>query len=271
MADLGKLLALVARLRAPGGCPWDREQTLPDLRAYLLEEAHETAGALDAVVAAQGEGGTWRELAGEVGDLLFQVAFLLRLGEEAGALTAGEVVDAVHDKMVARHPHVFPPDDPAGREELADAPAVAAAWEKRKLRGDPEASLLAGVPGSLPALLAAYRMTQKAAGVGFDWPDPAAVLAKLEEEIVELETALEAGAAADPAAIREEVGDVLFTVANLARKLRVDPEAALAAANAKFRRRFGAVERELARRGKRLDESGLAEMDAAWEAVKAAE
>jgi ATP diphosphatase len=274
MADLGKLLALVARLRAPDGCPWDREQTLVDLRAYLLEEAHEAAAAIDLVAAAEtGDGdrpAAWQALAGELGDLLFQVAFVLRLGEEAGVLTAAAVVDAIHAKMIARHPHVFPPADPAAREELGDAAAVAAAWERRKLRRE-DASLLAGVPSSLPALLAAYRMSQKAAGVGFDWPDAAAVWAKLDEEIAELTAELAAGAAADPAAVRAEVGDLLFTAANLARKVGVDPEAALAATNTKFRRRLAAVERELAQRGRRLDESDLAEMDALWREAKAAE
>jgi ATP diphosphatase len=278
MADLGKLVELVARLRAPGGCPWDREQGLADLRAYLLEESHEAAAALDRVVAAErdgSEGGTgrgeradeaWDELAGELGDLLFQTAFVLRLGEEAGRLDAAAVVERVHAKMVERHPHVFPPADGA-REELPDADAVARAWERRKLARGEGGSLLAGVPGSLPALLAAYRLTQKAAGVGFDWPDAGAVLAKVDEEVAELRAEIAAG---DRAAAAEEVGDLLFTVANLGRKLGVDPEAALAAANAKFRRRFAAVEAGLEARDRLLGEAGLDEMDALWEAAKRA-
>jgi MazG family protein len=251
-ADLGPLLDLVERLRAPGGCPWDREQGLAEVRAYLLEEAHELAAAID--------GGSWQEIAGELGDLLFQAAFIGRLAAEAGAFELAAVIDAVRQKMVARHPHVF------GGEELADAAAVRDAWERRKLREEPErASVLAGVPPSLPSLLAAYRLTQKAAGVGFDWPDAAAVLARAEEEIAELHGALAAGA---PPAVREEVGDLLFTVANLARKLEIDPEAALAAANRKFRRRFEHVEQGLAARGRRLGEATLAEMDALWEEAK---
>jgi len=222
--DLQKLLDLVARLRAPDGCPWDREQKLADIRAYFLEEAHEVAGAID--------GGDWGELAEELGDLLFQIAFIGRLAEEAGAFSLSQVIDRVHHKMVTRHPHVF------GDEVLADAQAVRQAWERRKLREEPgRASLLAGVPASLPALLAAYRLTQKAAGVGFDWPDAGAVLAKVDEETAELREALAGG---DREALREEVGDLLFTLANLARKLDLDPEAALAAANLKFRRRFAA-------------------------------
>lgn len=250
--DLQKLLDLVARLRAPDGCPWDREQRLADLRAYLLEEAHEAAGAIDS--------GDWGELAEELGDLLFQIAFIGRLAEEAGAFSLSQVIDRVHHKMVTRHPHVF------GDEVLADSQAVRQAWERRKLREEPgRASLLAGVPASLPALLAAYRLTQKAAGVGFDWPDAGAVLAKVDEETAELREALGSG---DREAMREEVGDLLFTLANLARKLDVDPEAALAGTNRKFRHRFEQVEKGLAARGKSTAEATLDEMDALWEAAK---
>lgn len=251
-ADLRPLLDLVARLRAPDGCPWDREQGLGEVRAYLVEEAHELAAAID--------GGDWGEITGELGDLLFQAAFIGRLAEEAGACELDAVIDGIRRKMVARHPHVF------GGEELADSAAVRAAWELRKLREEPgRASLLAGVPASLPALLGAYRLTQKAAGVGFDWPAAAAVLDKADEEVAELRRALDGGAAA---AVREEVGDLLFTVANLARKLEIDPEAALAAANRKFRRRFEHVERGLAAHGERLGEATLAAMDALWEEAK---
>jgi len=250
----------VARLRAPDGCPWDREQGLPDVRAYLLEEAHEVAGAIDS--------GDWDELAEELGDLAFQVAFIARLAEEAGAFRLADVIDFVHRKMVERHPHVFQVDE--GAETLADAESVRQAWERRKLRQNPgKTSLLQGVQASLPALLAAYRLTQKAAGVGFDWPDAAAVLAKVDEETAELKAAL-AGPeeAAGKAAAREELGDLLFTLANLARKLDLDPEAALAAANLKFRRRFEAVESGLAERGKSPAEATLEEMDELWEKAK---
>ena len=252
--DLQKLVDLVARLRAPDGCPWDREQSLPDVRAYLLEEAHELAGAID--------GGDWSELAEELGDLLFQVAFIGRLAEEAGAFRLSQVIDGVHRKMVERHPHVF------GDEVLADAEAVRQAWERRKLQKEPKReSLFSGVPASLPALLAAYRLTQKAAGVGFDWPDAAPVLDKVEEEIAEVRQALAGG---DKEAVREEVGDLLFTLANLARKLDVDPEAALAGTNRKFRRRFAKIEEGLAAQGKTAAEATLEEMDALWEAAKKA-
>jgi ATP diphosphatase len=250
--DLQKLVDLVARLRAPDGCPWDREQSLPDVRAYLLEEAHELAGAID--------GGDWEELAEELGDMLFQVAFIARLAEEAGAFRLSQVIDRVHHKMVERHPHVF------GDETLADAEAVRQAWERRKLQREPKRqSLFSGVPASLPALLAAYRLTQKASGVGFDWPDAAPVLAKAEEEIAELKGALAAG---EKEGVREEVGDLLFTVANLARKLEVDPEAALAGTNLKFRRRFAHIEAALAAEGRTAAEATLAEMDALWDEAK---
>jgi MazG family protein len=259
--ELARLSDLVARLRAPDGCPWDREQTLADLRAYLLEEAHETAAAIDH--------GDLAALAGELGDLLFQVAFLARLAEEAGAFTVADVVDRIEAKMIDRHPHVF------GGERLADARAVRASWERRKLRaeGNGRASLLDGAAAaSMPALLAAYRLTQKAAGVGFDWPDAAAVFAKLDEETRELRHEVAAAGAkpseAQRGRLREEVGDLLFAAANLARHLEVDPEAALAGANLKFRRRFAAVEAGLAARGRRLEDATLAEMDELWEQAK---
>jgi ATP diphosphatase len=258
--DFARLLALVERLRAPDGCPWDREQTLGDLRAYLLEEAHETADALDR--------GDWDALASELGDLLFQVAFLTTLAVEQNRFPPHEPLARAFAKMVDRHPHVF------GDAEAADARAVRQGWERRKLaeragRG----SLLDGAAApTLPALVAAYRLTQKAAGVGFDWPDAEAVLDKLHEELDEVRVEMRGGAPGDDAErrrrLRDELGDLLFAVANLARHLEVDPEAALAAANLKFRRRFAAVERGLAARGRSLAEATLAEMDELWSAAK---
>lgn len=261
--DLDRLLALVERLRAPDGCPWDREQRLPDARAYLLEEAHETAAAIDA--------GDPEALAAELGDLLFQAAFVATLMAEAGDPGAAAAIERARTKMIARHPHVF------GGEELATAEEVRAVWERRKLRdaGNGRKSLLDGAAAaSMPALLAAYRVTQKAAGVGFDWPDAGAVLAKLDEELAEVRAEI---AAPDPdpetrkARLRDEVGDLLFTVANLARKLDVDPEAALAGTLLKFRRRFGHVESSLEARGRHLADATLEEMDALWDEAKANE
>ncbi len=248
--DFSQLCDLVERLRAPDGCPWDREQTLASLRSHLLEEAHEAASAIDA--------GDWEALAGELGDLLFQVAFLTRLGEEGGHLERHGVVAAIEAKMIERHPHVF------GAATAADARAVERAWEIRKAaEGGGERSLLAGVAESLPALLAAYKLGRKAAGVGFDWPGPNAVLEKVEEEIDEVRSDL-----ADRERAAEEVGDLLFAVASLARHLGVDPEAALVCANGKFRRRFATLEAQLAAAGRPLGEATPAELDAAWEAAK---
>ena len=256
--ELSHLLTLVERLRAPDGCPWDREQTLPDLRAYLLEEAHETAAAIDS--------GSWPAVAAELGDLLFQAAFIARLAAEQGAFSLSDVIEGVHAKMVARHPHVF------GGEQLADAKAVRETWERRKVAGRSSGggSLLDGVAPSLPALVASYRMTQKAAGVGFDWPDAAAVLDKVDEELFELRRELAADQPSKAAAAAE-LGDVLFTVANLARKLDVDPEAALAATNLKFRRRFAHIESVLARDGRSVNDAELDEMDRLWHEAKEAE
>ncbi len=268
-SDLATLDALIARLRAPDGCPWDREQQLVDLRAYLLEEAHETAEALDHAV----ETGDFAPRAEELGDLFFQGAFIARLTAEAGAFDHADAVDGVHDKMVARHPHVF------GDESLENADAVRKAWEQRKIRAnnanDDERSLLAGVPTGLPALVGAYRLTQKAAGVGFDWPDVDGALAKVREELAEVEDARQAlDTVENPdhdeakSHLRDEVGDLLFAVANVARKFGIDPESALAAGNRKFRRRFKGVERRLAARGVGLADAALETMDALWDEEK---
>jgi len=252
--DLQRLIDLVARLRGPGGCPWDREQTLADARTYLIEEAHEAAAA-----AADGD---WDELAGELGDLLFQIAFVARLGEERGAIDGGAVIDRILEKMIARHPHVF------GDEEAADAEEVLARWEQRKLEEGTNRSLLAGVAPSLPPLVAAYRISQKAAGVGFDWPDADAVLAKLDEEVEELRAEVDGIETRDPDRVRDEIGDLLFTVVNVARKLGVDPDAALAGTNAKFRRRFSVVEERLNERPGGLADADLDEMERLWGEAK---
>ncbi|MEM7581977.1 MAG: nucleoside triphosphate pyrophosphohydrolase [Acidobacteriota bacterium] len=267
--DIDKLRQLIVHLRSPKGCPWDREQTLSSVRAYLLEEAHETAAAIDS--------GDRRELLQELGDLLFQVVFITQLAEEEGAFDLAQTIDAIHHKMVERHPHVF------GDDELEDTAAVLRAWELRKTQqsdgaassngrsnatGPRARSVLAGIPASLPPLLTAYRMTQKAAGVGFDWPDVGSVMAKIHEELDEVNEVLEDG---DPGRQEEEVGDLLFTVVNLARHLEVDPDAALAKANRKFKRRLQAVEAEFERREQRLGDASLDELDDAWNRVKRGE
>ncbi len=254
VADIEKLRRLVVRLRSEDGCPWDREQTLDDFRAYLLEEAHETAAAID--------GDDRHHLCEELGDLLFQAVFIARLAEEEGAFDLGDAIDGIHAKMIERHPHVF------GDHRLEDAGAVHRAWERSKLArrqasGRDAGRLLEGIPASLPALTAALRMTQKAAGVGFDWTTPAEVLDKVREELAEVEEAIEGG---DRARCQDEIGDLLFAVANLARHLGIDPEAAAAGGNAKFRRRFETVEAAFDDRG--LAEVSLEEMEAAWQEAK---
>lgn len=257
---IADLAALVRRLRGPEGCPWDRKQRLEDLRAYLLEEAHEVAAAIDS--------GDFDELRSELGDLLFQVVFIADLAEEQSAFDLQQVSLEIEAKMMARHPHVF------GSERLSNAAEVHRAWERRKLSTKATtASILEGLPDSMPSLLTAYRMTQKVSGVGFDWPDAAAVFDKVDEELEELRREVQDGAAheARQEAMSEEIGDLLFTIANLARHLEVDPEAALASSNRKFRRRFRAVEEQLAK-----DRSGLAgatieEMETAWQRVKSQE
>jgi nucleoside triphosphate diphosphatase len=261
-ASFQAFVELIARLRAPGGCPWDREQTHASLKPMTIEEAYEVLEAIDA--------GDDAELAGELGDLLLQVVFHAQIAAEGGRFTIADVVRHVSDKMVRRHPHVF-----AGAT-ARDASEVLRNWEalkqaEREARGQrlQSASMLDSVSAGLPAILEAFQMTTKAARVGFDWPDAEAVLAKLDEETRELRQAV--GPPARSREVAEEVGDLLFVVVNLARVLGVDPESALKGANRKFRRRFGRVEEGLRERGKKPAESTLAEMDALWEEAKAKE
>ena len=255
----------MAQLRAPeGGCPWDVEQTFATIAPYTIEEAYEVADAI--------ERGDLADLKDELGDLLLQVVFHARMAEEQGAFDFAGVAAAINDKMVRRHPHVF------GDVIHKDVAEQTRAWEaikageraaKRAPRGaDAPASLLDEVPTALPALTRAVKLSQRAARVGFVWPSAAEVLAKLHEEVAELEAEVAAG---DLAKAREELGDVLFVCANLARELDVDPEAALRTTNAKFVRRFKYIEAELAERGSSPEASDLAEMDALWDAAKAAE
>ncbi|MCP3957610.1 MAG: nucleoside triphosphate pyrophosphohydrolase [bacterium] len=250
-ADIDKLRKLVTRLRAPDGCPWDREQTLADVRAYLLEEAHEAAAAIDTDDRG--------ELSEELGDLIFQAVFVAVLAEEEGAFDLASAIDAVHAKMIERHPHVF------GDEKLADADAVRRAWERRKL--EKNYSVLQGIPASLPALTGAFRTTQKVAAVGFDWSAVEGVLDKVREELAEVaETVGGQRPRRD-----EEIGDLLFAVVNLARHLEVDPEGALSRATRKFQRRFQAVEATFEGDGDSLAEATAEEMDRVWEEVKSLE
>lgn len=255
--SLAPIAELIDRLRVD--CPWDRELSLADLRAYLIEEAHELAAAIDERDPAA--------INEELGDLLFEAVYVARLAAaELEEMPLGGAIRTVIDKMVARHPHVF--GDEKDQEGPGSAAEVAAMWEQRKRNSDGGRSVLDGVPASLPALVGAYRLGQKAAGIGFDWDSTEAVRAKVAEELGELdqETAGDqAGKSAGATArVEEELGDVLFAVANLARHLNVDPERALAAANRKFRRRFAAMEAELGPGG----EHRMEELERLWERAK---
>jgi len=263
--DIAALIEIMAALRTPGtGCPWDLEQSFASIAPYTIEEAYEVA---DAVVR-----GDLRDLREELGDLLLQVVFHARMAHEQGAFDFGDVVQAITEKLLRRHPHVF------GDARGLNLGAVNELWEHIKAQeksaqppsGKPasEAGALAGVPVALPALTRALKLQDKAGKVGFDWNDPRAVLSKIREEADEIAAALDAG---DQDMIAREVGDLLFAVVNLARHLKADPEAVLRATNRKFERRFASIERALAAQGKLPREATLAEMDALWEAAKAEE
>lgn len=256
-----RLVEIMARLRAPdGGCPWDLEQTFATIAPYTIEEAYEVADAI--------ERGDLADLRDELGDLLLQVVFHARMAEEAGAFAFADVARAINDKMVRRHPHVFGDVTHRDVAEQVEAWEAIKAEERSAKAQSAGASLLDDVPVGLPSLTRAIKLSKRAARVGFVWPSAREVLAKLHEEVRELEAEIEAGEI-DKA--REELGDVLFVCANLARELDVDPEAALRSTNAKFMRRFKFIEAELAAKGSSPEASDLAEMDALWDAAKAAE
>ena len=258
-APIDRLTAIMARLRAPvGGCPWDVEQTFQTIAPYTLEEAYEVADAI--------ERGDWDELKSELGDLLFQVVFHARMAEEQGLFAFDDVATAIADKLERRHPHVF--GDEAAKP---DGAAQKARWEDIKAaerKSKSQHGVLDDVPVGLPALARAAKLTRRAARVGFDWPSTDEVFDKFVEEVAELRAEIAAG---DIDKARGEVGDLLFVMANLARKLGVEPEDALRGANAKFVRRFAFIEAELAKDGRSPEQSDLAEMDGLWDAAKAAE
>lgn len=254
------LVAVQARLRAPGGCPWDREQTHATLRTYLIEEAYEV---LDAI-----EQGNPAELAEELGDLLLQVLFHADLARESGAFDISNVVLGIHDKMIRRHPHVFGNVKAETSSEVLKNWAQLKAKEKRAVSRGGEAatpSALDGVPRSLPALLEAYQLTRRAAQVGFDWQHAEGILEKINEEIAELRSAL---AASQGKAIEEEVGDILFSVVNLARFLELDPEVILKQSNLKFKMRFQEMEAEASRSGQRLSQLSKETLEILWDMAK---
>lgn len=250
------LVKLMTTLRGPNGCPWDRKQNLSDLKPFVIEEAYEVIDAIDRNDRAA--------LMEEIGDLLLESVFIAEITREEGSFDVYDSVTAIHDKLVRRHPHVF------GDVEADDAEQVLVNWEKLKNeeRKAENKSVLAGVPAALPALLKASRLTEKAARVGFDWRRTEDVFHKLDEEIAELHEAVDGG---KPAHIEDELGDLLFTIANIARKIGVNPEEALQSTNRKFMRRFESMEAAVRESGRNLDQLALEEMDALWDKAKAAE
>jgi len=264
--DIGRLLDIMATLRTPKtGCPWDLAQNFSTITPYTIEEAYEVA---DAIARKNLD-----DLKEELGDLLLQVAFHARMAEEENAFDFGDVVAGITEKLIRRHPHVF------GDERSPTPQAVEGLWERIKAqeksekaarRGAAEKGALAGVPVALPALTRALKLQDKASKVGFDWNDPRAVVRKIREETDEIEAELDRGNT-DAAATAAEVGDLLFAAVNLARHLRADPESVLRQTNRKFERRFAAIERALAARGKAPADATLAEMDALWDEAKARE
>jgi XTP/dITP diphosphohydrolase/ATP diphosphatase len=255
-AALGRAAAIMARLRAPGGCPWDREQTFDSIKRYTLEETYEVFDAI--------ERSDWAGLKDELGDLLLQVLFYAEMAEEAGYFTLKDVAENLSAKLIRRHPHVF------GEVNAEDSDAVLRNWEQikqqeKQARGGAEpASMLADVPRTMPAVMEAQKIGSKAAKVGFDWPDASGLFAKVDEEIAELMIEVEANHREN---VEEEFGDLMFTIVNLARHLKVDPEGALRAANAKFRERFAAMEQAAGGR-ERMEAMSAEQLEALWERAK---
>jgi MazG family protein len=265
-----RLVEIMRALRAPDGCPWDREQTHASLRPFVLEETYEVLDAIES-----GDSATLRE---ELGDFLYEAVFLAQISEEAGQFSIADAVQAISDKLVRRHPHVF------ARESEDGAPLtsqqVIEKWETLKARERAESgtapetarkTTLSGVPKTLPSLLRAYEISARAAAVGFDWARPADVLDKIEEEVAEVRREVEAGATGDLSRAEEEMGDLLFAIANLSRKLGIEPEAALRRANDKFTKRFDAMEHAFAQRGQSFAELSLDQMEDEWQRVKASQ
>jgi ATP diphosphatase len=251
-----KLVDIMARLRGPGGCPWDREQTLASLRGFVLEETYEVLDAIDR--------GDHEALRGEIGDLIFEAVFLAQIEADEGRFTVAESLDAIAEKLVRRHPHVF-----GGAAGVNTPGQVVAQWEQIKAQEQADAgrrrSLLGGVPKAMPALLRAHEIGTRAAAVGFDWTRPADVLDKIDEEVAELRTAVRKEGVARA---EEEMGDLLFAIASLARHLGVEPESALRRATEKFTARFEALEERLEGQGRSVEAASLDEMESVWREIK---
>ena len=260
-----RLLDIMRTLRGPDGCPWDREQTIASLRPFILEETYEVLEAI--------ESGTVPQLCEEIGDFLFEAVFLAQISQEQGDFDIGNAIDATCGKLVRRHPHVFAR---ASNEAALTSGEVVEKWEALKARereaagadATPSTTTLSGVPKTLPSLLRAYEISARAAAVGFDWAQAKDVLDKIEEEVAEVRREVESGATGDLSRAEEEMGDLLFAIANLSRKLGIEPEAALRRANGKFTSRFDALERAFAARGAALREASLEEMEREWQRVK---
>jgi len=272
-AHFDRLIAIMRALRAPGGCPWDREQTLASLRPFVLEETYEVLEAIDT--------GSADALCEELGDYLYEAVFLAQISQESGGFSIADAIDAICDKLVRRHPHVFAREH--GDTGITTTQVIER-WETMKAReraaarppgsgqnGDEATRVkttLSGVPKTLPSLLRAYEVSARAAAVGFDWARSADVLDKIEEEVAEVRREVESGATGDLSRAEEEMGDLLFAIANLSRKLGIEPEAALRRANEKFTSRFDAVEHAFMARGRSLQDATLEEMEEEWQTVK---
>jgi MazG family protein len=264
-ARFDRLLDIMRALRAPGGCPWDREQTLASLRPFVLEETYEVLEAIESGVPAN--------LREELGDYLYEAVFLGQICEEAGDFSIADAIDAVCEKLVRRHPHVFARADGEGSmttEQVIERWETMKARERQSEGGDPvkRKTTLSGVPKTLPSLLRAYEISARAAAVGFDWARPEDVVDKIEEEVAEVRHEVESGATGHLSRAEEEMGDLLFAIANLSRKLGIEPEAALRRANEKFTARFEAMELAFAEQGRSLQGISLQEMEDQWQKIK---
>ena len=260
-----RLVEIMRTLRSPEGCPWDREQTQASLRPFVLEETYEVLEAI--------ESGSPAQLCEELGDFLFEAVFLAQIADERGEFTIADAIDAICDKLIRRHPHVFAREE--GDRTLTPGQVIEK-WEtlkarEREVSGAPAKepkTTLSGVPKTLPSLLRAFEVSARAAAVGFDWAKADDVLDKIEEEVAELRHEVESGTTGDLSRAEEEMGDLLFAIANLSRKLGIEPEAALRRANEKFTTRFDAVERAFTARGEPLGDATLEAMEAEWQKVK---